>query len=411
MLKLDRQNIFEWLWIVGCFKCGSNRIWEFVSEFPDVSAAYSAIRSPEERKKFLTETENRSASRVSDEQINELISYCEKNNIYVLTFDDEIYPERLKSIYNPPAVLFCRGDIDCLANDFCLSVVGTRKPSNYSVKVTESLVKELVSFGITIISGFAVGIDITANLSAARNGGKTIAVLGCGLDYNYPRENFIYREEIEKNGLFISEYYPKASGTMSSFPARNRILSGLSLGTVVSEAAAKSGALITANLALSQGRDIFAVAPHNLFDRRYGGNVSLIRDGAICLCGVKDIIYEYYENYGHKLSNTAKAIFVNVPEEKTEGKRKSVKPAAKTEIIPEFNAQEEEQKVQEYDASVLDGDEAMVYNFLKKSGKPVLADELAAKFGMDISDMLMLLTDLELEGAVQSSAGKNYIAN
>lgn len=410
---MERQNVFDRLWTVNCLGCGSIRIWEVMDNFSSAAEARAALEDREQRKALLTESEIRSAERTSAEQINELIDYCENHNIYILTYDDKLYPERLKSIYNPPAVLFCRGDMNCLESDFSISVVGTRKPSDYSVRVTAALVRELCSFGITIVSGFAVGIDITANLSAVRSGGKTIAVLGCGLDRDYPKENVRYRGEIEQNGLFISEYYPLAGGSRVSFPARNRILSGLSLGTVVSEAAVKSGALITANLALSQGKDIFALAPHDLFDKRYGGNVALIRDGAVCLCGVKDIVYEYYENYGHKIANAGAAVSAAFPEGKSSSAyRQASRIDPLAEDSKEYVSENGEADIpgHEYDASALEGDEAKVYSLLKESEKPLLADELAEMCGMDISDMLMLLTDLEIEGAVTSAAGQSYTA-
>lgn len=406
---MDRQNVFDWLWTVNCLGCGNIRIWDIMDNFRSAAAARAALTDRDRRRDFLSENERRAAERTSEEQINELIGYCESRNIYIMTFDDELYPERLRSIYNPPAVLFCRGDMSCLESDFSISVVGTRKPSDYSVRVTSALVRELCSFGITIVSGFAVGIDITANLSAARCGGKTIAVLGCGLDRDYPKENVQYRSEIERNGLFISEYYPLAGGTRASFPARNRILSGLSLGTVVSEAAVKSGALITANLALSQGKDIFALAPHDLFDKRYGGNVALIRDGAVCLCGVKDIVYEYYENYGHKIANTG-VKGAAMPAAFPDGNASDAyKQASRIDPLAEENTETVNQE-QGYDSSSLEGDEAKVYSLLKEAGKPLLADELSEMCGMDISEMLMLLTDLELEGAVISAAGQSYTA-
>lgn len=407
---MDEKNVFEWLWLVNCLGCGNKRIWDIMQGFSGVSDAYMAMINSDSRNDLLTSAENKAAAKVSEKQINELISYCTKNNIYILTYDDEKYPDRLRSIFNPPAVLFCRGDMTCLENDFSLSVVGTRKPSVYSVKVTESLVKELVGFGITIVSGFAVGIDIAANMSAVRNGGKTIAVLGCGLDYNYPRENSVYREDIEKNGLFISEYFPQATGTLQTFPARNRILAALSLGTIVVEAGMKSGALVSAGLALSQGRDVFAVAPHNLFDKRYGGNVSLIRDGAVCLCGVNDILYEYYENYGHKIANTARNMNVDIPPEISgRNEEKNIKKLREQEFIGEKNISGK--KYTEFDPSGLEGEAAKIYAFLKEGGKPMLADDLAAEFDMDISEMLMLLTDLEIDGAVSPEAGQTYRAN
>ncbi len=407
---MDGRNVFEWLRLVNCLGCGSRRIWEVTDNFHSISEAYSALEDRTQRKVLLSKNEQTAAERTSAGQTEELISYCEKHNIYILTFDDDKYPQRLKSIYNPPAVLFCRGDMDCLENDFSISVVGTRKPSDYSVKVTSALVRELCSFGITIVSGFAVGIDITANLSAARSGGKTIAVLGCGLDRDYPKENSAYRKEIEENGLFVSEYYPQAGGTKISFPARNRILSGLSLGTVVTEAGIKSGALITANLALSQGKDIFALAPHDLFDRRYGGNVSLIRDGAVCLCGVRDIVYEYYENYGHKIANADMTGFAGFPNRKASA---AYRQADRIDPLAENDADEQtvgENSGEAFDASGLDEESARVYNILKEAGRSVQADELAEMCGMDISQMMSVLTDLEIEGAVTSSAGQQYSA-
>ncbi len=409
---MDSRNVYEWLWIVSCIGCGNNRIWQLMSDFRAVTEAYEILTDKEKNGQFLNPAERRNAERITSEQIEELISYCERKNIYILTYDDELYPARLKNIYNPPAVLFCRGDMGCLENEFSLSVVGTRKPSEYSVRVTSALVKELCRLGITVVSGFAVGIDITANLSAVRNGGKTIAVLGCGLDHDYPKENRSYREEIEKNGLFISEYFPQFKGSHVSFPARNRILSGLSLGIIVAEAAEKSGALISANMALSQGKGIFVLAPHDLFDRRYGGNVALIRDGAVCLCGVKDIVYEYYENYGHKIAKAQTSDTVVLPDDFEEKPyRAKVQPAA-NDLIAESPVKPQIQKAeQSFDASVLDDEAAEVYRTLKNAGKPVQADELAEMCGMDISETLMVLTDLEIEGAVQSSAGSIYIAN
>ena len=201
---MDVSNVFEWLWLVNCLGCGNSRIWDVMTNFGTVSEAYAALSDKAQRNVHFTPNERKAAERTTENQIDELISYCENHNIYILTYDDEKYPERLKNIYNPPAVLFCRGDLSCLENDFSISVVGTRKPSEYSTRVTAALVKELCTFGITIVSGFAVGIDITANVAAARSGGKTMAVLGCGLDRDHPKENAKYREEIEKNGLFIS---------------------------------------------------------------------------------------------------------------------------------------------------------------------------------------------------------------
>ena len=411
VFKMDMKNVFEWLWIVNCFGCGNARIWEVKEKFSSVTEMYEALREPEKIKNMLLPKELKNAKGTNEDKINELISYCEKHNIYILTFDDEIYPERLRSIYNPPAVLFCRGELECLENDFCLAAVGTRKPSDYSVRLTSALVKSLVDFDISIISGFAVGIDITASLAAVRNGGKTIVVLGCGLDHDYPAPNVRYRSEIEKNGLFISEYYPKMTGSRASFPARNRILSGLALGTMVIEAAAKSGALVTANLAVEQGRDVFAAAPHDLFDKRYGGNVALIRDGAICLCGARDVLYEYYENYGHKIANAADRMSLHKISRSSGKSSASEKRPTERKPAAPMRAAQKPPEVTDVDLSGLTDEEKRIYDILKEADKPMLADEIAAELDADISDVLTALTGLELGGAVRSEAGQSYAAN
>ena len=400
---MNDRNVFEWLWLVNCVGCGNSRIWKILADFDTISEAYEVLNDKEKRLKYFNQNECRNADRTTEAQLNELISYCSQNGIYMLTFDDEKYPRRLKNIFNPPVLLFCRGDIGCLENEYSISVVGTRNPSEYSVKVTSAIVESLCKAGMTIVSGFAVGIDISAALSAVRCGGKTIAVLGCGLDYDYPKDNVCYREEIEKNGLFISEYFPKAGGTRFSFPARNRILSGLSLGTIVVEAAEKSGAMITANLALGQGKDIFVVAPHDIFDARYGGNMSLVRDGAVCICGATEILDEYYENKGHKIANKYLPDVIVLPEDgDLSEKSGNSSPPKKKEIA--------ENKKPSYDTSGLSDEEKQVYNALKDAGRHVTSDELAELCGMDISEVLMILIDLEIEGAVEPAAGNSYIA-
>lgn len=411
---MDGQNVFEWLWLISCTGCGSNRTWEIMARFENISEAYRELHKPERRKGILTQNEMRNAERTSDEQINELVSYCEGHGIYILTCDDPLYPNRLRAVYNPPAVLFCRGRIECLANEYSISVVGTRNPSEYSERVAKALVRELSSFGMTIVSGFAVGIDIAANLTAAKSGGRTIAVLGCGLDYDYPKENSCYRKEIEENGLFVSEYFPKASGSRHSFPARNRILSALSLGTVVIEAGEKSGSLSTARCAVSQGKDIFVIAPHDLFDRRYGGNVALIRDGAKCLCGVKDIVDEYYENKGHKIANAPVSVAAELPGEKHGAAYRQaslINPYKESETPKRKIAATVKSvsvKKKEFDTSLLSEEGARVYEILRQAGRPLRADEIEEQCGMDTSELLSLLTDLEIDGAVKSAAGQSY---
>ncbi len=183
----------------------------------------------------------------------------QKSGIKWITIYDESYPKLLKEIYDPPVILYYRGNLDCL-NKKCLAVVGTRKMTGYGKAVCEQFVKSLVAFHITIVSGLARGIDSKAHETAVFNQGQTVAVLGGGLNKIYPPENIsLAKSIIESLGALISEFPPDYPSLPGNFPSRNRIISGLSLGVLVVEAAEDSGSLITARFALEQGRDVFAI--------------------------------------------------------------------------------------------------------------------------------------------------------
>lgn len=178
--------------------------------------------------------------------------------VKIIKIADKIYPESLKNIPDPPKVLYCLGNLEVLRKN--IAVVGTRQITKYGQFVTANLVKGLVEAEFTIISGMALGVDGVAHRTALENGGKTVAVLGAGVDVIYPREHeYLYNSILESGGLILSEVPPGKRVSREMFPARNRIISGLSLGVVVTEAAIKSGSLITARLALDQGREVFAI--------------------------------------------------------------------------------------------------------------------------------------------------------
>ncbi|WP_196604754.1 DNA-processing protein DprA [Pectinatus haikarae] len=213
----------------------------------------------------------------------------ESKNIKLLTAAESEYPELLKNIYNPPAVLFCRG---CLHNEKKhLAVVGSRKFSVYGKSLAETFAADLAGEDFIIVSGAAHGIDTFAHRGALSKG-KTVAVLGCGIDVAYPRENKKILDEIAEKGAVISEYAPGTQPLAAFFPARNRIISGISLGTVVVEAAKRSGSLITAEMAISEGRDVFAV-PGSVYSEQSEGCNHLIQQGAKLVVCAGDIIEEY----------------------------------------------------------------------------------------------------------------------
>lgn len=207
-----------------------------------------------------------------------------------VTTADAGYPEMLRHIYDPPPVLYFRGEI-CPGDNTALAIVGTRVASEYGKTVAKTLARELAARGITVVSGMARGIDTASHLGAVEAGGRTIAVLGCGLDIVYPAENRTVMERIAAAGAVLSPFPFGTKPEAGNFPARNRLISGLSLGTVVVEAQEKSGALITADFALEQGREVFAV-PGNITSKNSRGTHYLLKQGAKLVESLADILEE-----------------------------------------------------------------------------------------------------------------------
>jgi DNA processing protein len=285
-----------------------------------------------------------------------------KQDVQVLTWDDADYPPRLLQIPDPPPVLYVRGQL--MAEDqWALAVVGTRRASSYGRTVTQRLATDLAVNHVTVVSGLARGIDAEAHRAALQVGGRTIAVLGCGLDLIYPPEHRRLAREIVENGALVSEYPLGTRPEASNFPPRNRIISGLSLGVLVVEAGIKSGALITADYAADQGRDVFAV-PGNLFVRSSAGTNRLIQDGAKLVTGAEDILEE-----------------LNL--------MMVIEQAEVRAVVPETET------------------EAQLIQYL--SLEPVHVDEISRRVGLPIADVTSNLALMELKGMVRQVGGMNYV--
>mgnify|MGYP001370608293 CR=1 FL=1 len=235
--------------------------------------------------------------------INEVKQRRKRWPYCVITVFDEDYPRLLREIHQPPWVLYGLGDVRLLQSP-SIGMVGTRKPTSYGRMAAFRLARELTEYGFTVISGMARGIDTEAHKGALQAGGGTIAVLGCGIDVVYPPENKKLYETIAEKGLVLSEYPPGTPVHAGLFPQRNRIISGLAYGVVVVEAPIRSGALITADFALEQSRDVFAV-PGPIYQIQSSGTNRLIRDGAKIVTDVEDILAEYPE---HARANSQKTV-------------------------------------------------------------------------------------------------------
>lgn len=408
MVYNENDAIFYWLWLVDVFGPGNNRIWEVLSHFDnDPIIAYKALQK--EECKYITKKEYKSVCNTFIENMYDLMDYCNLNHYTVISIDDERYPQRLKEIFNPPAVLFCMGDPGFINNEVVLTVVGTRNPSDYSMKFARKICSELVNSGVVIASGFALGIDSAAHRAALKANAKTVAVLGCGLNVDYPSENAKIKKVIAVHSAVITEFFPGTRPEGKNFPQRNRILSGISLGTLVVEASQRSGALITADFAMNQGRDVFCVPPADLFDRRYAGVIRLIREGAIPTFSHLDVLFEYYENFSHKLVSVNPFSDYSVGEEffnekphRMVGNRTSEN--QKKEVVTEEKNISDEKVI---DISEYSDIQKSIITVLK-SGGSLTPDEISALTGRDISSVLSELTELEMNGDIVKQPGQRY---
>lgn len=225
-------------------------------------------------------------------QASHIMEYCRDHNVGLLFWQDENYPASLRPLRDPPVLLYYRGRLPDLSRNLCISVVGTRKMSEYGKRLAYKIGYELAAAGTVVVSGMALGNDSVAAAGAMAAGGSTVAVLGCGIDVTYPREHGRLYTEITARGAVITEFPPATQPEPHNFPIRNRIISGLSQGTVVVEGDLKSGALITARTAILQGRDIYAF-PGNVGETNSAGSNQLISDGAAMVLRARDVLENY----------------------------------------------------------------------------------------------------------------------
>jgi DNA processing protein len=241
------------------------------------------------------------------------LARIQQTGMQVVTLDDDTYPRLLREIAGAPPLLYVRGTFEAV-DEWAVAVVGTRSPTTYGKEATRHIVRELAAQGITIVSGLAAGIDTIAHSSALEAGGRTLAVMGCGLDTIYPERNRALANEIVQHGALISDYPLGMRPHAANFPARNRIISGLTLGTLVVEAGEKSGALITVEFALEQGRDVFAV-PGSIFSQKSKGTHRLIRSGACPTTCADDVLEALHVQMAPMQQEVAAALPLDDPTE------------------------------------------------------------------------------------------------
>ena len=304
----------------------------------------------------------------------------------IISIHDERYPQKLREIFDPPLVLFALGDVQLLASH-AIAIVGTRRPTPYGLAAAERLSADLAQAGLTIVSGMAAGIDTVAHRAALDGAGKTVAVLGCGVDVLYPASNRRLYENIARGGLLVSEFPMGAPAYPQNFPVRNRIVSGLSLGVVIVEGAQYSGSAITAKLAMDQGREVFAI-PGNITSKMSWGPNLLIKEG-----GAK-LVQEW--------SDITNELPANV--------RRDLVTRAQQQILPEIVT----------DEAVAGSTATATEEPLKALARKVLSalkvdtpqqlESLVETFeGVSSSELIGALFDLEMSGLIRQLPGKNFV--
>lgn len=325
-------------------------------------------------------------------------------------------------------MLYYKGNISCLNGTRTITSVGTRTPTNYGIDSAYRICGELARNGFVIVSGFAIGIDITSHIAAADAQRPTACVMGCGLDINYPKSNFMFRDIIlENGGVFISEYPPGTPPHAQNFPKRNRIIAALGMATMIFEASVGSGSIITADLAAEQGREVFCLPPGDIFSKAFSGNIELLRDGATPLYGIDDVIDIFriggaldIEIRSGEVSGVSKfgrrSIIKNESTLSSLDMIKAVRKRSAARKKPEKNENntvkkektKEIKKIADNKNITEEMTEIQKKIYALFSEEALHADFIAQKLELDTADLMTELTELEILGAIRSLPGKMF---
>lgn len=376
MQNSKSENLKLFYFLKSITSLGDVRIRRIAEKFNNLGHLFSSdlqtLKSIDGiSEKTLREVESAvNKSNVFEESYLKLLEKLEKSNIKVTTIFDENYPQNLKNIYDAPVILYYYGNMS-ESDRYSIGIVGTRTPSDYGRKVCRDLSKELANRGLPVVSGLAIGIDSIAHNSCLESGGITYAVLGSGVDNLYPPDNKHLYERIKETGAVISEFEIGSKAEKVNFPRRNRVVSGISLGTLIVESRIKGGSLITAEFALDQNRELFAV-PGNITAKNSDGCNNLIKKGyAKLVSSVDDIISEF---------NIQISDLVNT----------------KSNKIPD--TEQKEMNVFEH----------KIYNALNDT-EPTSIDKICELTELNISDCLVNLLTMEFKGLVSQLPGKYFL--
>ena len=388
-----------WVWAQDALGISSSvKSDEIVSYFGDAERLYFAGEYEWKISGIFTNGQINRLKSTTLDKANGIVAECEKYKIKIVTPGDGDYPSMLFKLPNLPLVLYVRGDLDCLKNKITVAIVGARKASDIGVRIARSLSASLSRSGAVVVSGAANGIDSAAHTGALNVGAKTVAVLGCGFGADYLPENEPLRREIAHHGALVTEYPPRTPAFGRNFPFRNRIISGLSYGTVVIEANERSGSLRTVDHAIEQGRDIFAV-PGDITSSMNMGTNKLLRDGAKPVFNAMDVLEEYAVRYPDMLDidKIEKILTVN---------REDSKLLSKKETESQKGESEKAVFVKTAAPKGISENARLIFDAFTE--ETMQAEELILGTKLGTTDFLSAMTELEILGYIEPLAGKNY---
>lgn len=396
-------------------KVGDRRISELINHYESVENIFEDneenIRELLE-KKFKSQIGNFNKNEILD-KAQEIVKKSNDYGIGILSLFDEEYPFNLKQIDNPPYILYYKGDLKKLRRN-SIAIVGTREPSDESRKYSFEMASKLSSMNITVVSGMAKGVDREAHLGAISSHTNTAAVLGSGIDNVYPSENLKIYEKLIEKGVIVSEFEVGRKPDRMNFPRRNRIISGLSYTVIMVEAASKSGALITVDYALNQGRDVY-IAPYDEKKSCYFGNHKLYKDGAKIAYSFIDILEDFDSIFSNDDDYTKmKLKYFEGGDIKTKSVKKDIKDLNNKESNNINKKQEKKStktnKNNENNKNIISGlqeDEAALYNIIKQNDK-IHIDEIIEESKMKVNTAASILMQLEIKGIIKQLSGKFY---
>ena len=399
-----------WLWLSLHFGAGSTIYKKLYSHFGSTQAIYDCVDADVDVIDWLASHHKRKLLDKNLDHAHEIMDWCDYYDVKIVTPSDPDYPSPLRTLEKFPAVLYYRGNLPDFEKELCISVVGTRSLTMEGQRNAYNLGYGLAKGGALVISGMAKGIDSVAQKGALYAGGSSVAVLGCGIDVVYPRENLALMEKLVRVGAVLTEYPPHTPPTGSNFPVRNRLISGLSKATVVVEADMNSGALITARTAKEQGRELFAY-PGPVNSHASKGTNHLLTEGARVATAAIDVLEQFMDVYPQ--------IDLSASKQRPDLSRGN-RVAANTELPTGFysnlnsprtkhNTETVAHNVNEpsFDASVLDEKERLVYDSMVL-GKTTSLDSFV-NLNIEVSELASIITMLEIKGAIESVPGGFYI--